>query len=260
MNRLLINVFPSWLVLTVFVAAGLVFAYGVYRLAYRYVAPKEDDENEVTVLSIELIGAVYGILLGFIIVALWENLNAADANVAHEATALAQVVRAAEAFSPDGRTLVVNAAGDYVRAVVDDEWQLMRDGATSERAADGISKLYAALQQYEPQTERQKVFYAEAVGRLGDVLSARRSRLEAVEASLSGSLRFMMYTGFAVIVTLLAVLGTGRRRAHVVMLLVVTGMIAFNLGLATTLDYPFSGDVSVSDEPFRLGVLAQFHR
>ena len=38
----------------------------------------------------------------------------------------------------------------------------------------------------------------------------------------------------------------------------VTAILAFNLVLATTLDYPFSRDVLVSPEPFRIGVLRQF--
>ena len=39
------------------------------------------------------------------------------------------------------------------------------------------------------------------------------------------------------------------------MLLAVTGVIAFNLVLAITLDYPFSGDVAVSNAPYFDGVL-----
>ena len=68
----------------------------------------------------------------------------------------------------------------------------------------------------------------------------------------------MMYSGFVIIVTFMAAIGSARRGVQTVMLLGVTAIIAFNLVLATTLDYPFSGDVSVSSEPFTTGVLAQF--
>ena len=154
---------------------------------------------------------------------------------------------------------MTRAVGEYAHAVVDDEWELLREGKTSERASEGITNLYGALQRYEPKTEAQKTFYMTSVERLDDALAARRTRLGHAEASLGGSLHFMMYAGFVMIVGFMtAVGGGGRGRAHTFMLLGVTAIIAFNLVLATSLDYPFSGDVSVSSEPFRLGALAPF--
>ena len=133
-----------------------------------------------------------------------------------------------------------------------------REGKNSPRAATAVDGIYAALQSYEPRTETQRAFYTGAVARLDDMLAARRTRLEQSESSLPDALRVMMYSGFVIIVTFMAAIGSARRGVQTVMLLGVTAIIAFNLVLATTLDYPFSGDVSVSSEPFTTGVLAQF--
>ncbi len=62
------------------------------------------------------------------------------------------------------------------------------------------------------------------------------------------------------IVGFMAVVGSGRQRTQTTLLVGVTAVLSFNLVLATTLDYPFSGDVSVSSEPFHLGSLEQFYR
>ena len=135
---------------------------------------------------------------------------------------------------------------------------MLREGRSSPRAATAIDGIYTALQSYEPRTETQRAFYTSAVARLDDMLAARRTRLEQAESSLPDALRVMMYSGFVIIVTFMAAIGSARRGVQTVMLLGVTAIIAFNLVLATTLDYPFSGDVSVGSEPFTVGALAQF--
>ena len=259
MHRWLLNHVHTSLLMSLYVLVAILFAYAMLRLVRRLIPSiARGEQNEIAVLSVEIIGAVYGILLGFIIVSLWEGFNAADENVGREATALSQIVRSAQAFDPAARDEVTRAVGEYAHAVVDDEWVLLRDGKASARAAEDISNLYTVLQRYEPKTETQKTFYAASVERLNDALAARRTRLSQAETSLGGSLRFMMYAGFVMIVGFMTAVGGGRGRAHTVMVLGVTAIIAFNLVLATTLDYPFSGDVSASAEPFRMGVLAQF--
>ncbi len=260
MHRWLLNHVHTSLLMFLYVSAAVLFAYVMLRLVRRFLPSlASGDQDGIAVLSVEIAGAVYGILLGFVIVSLWEGFNAADENVGREATALFQVVRSAQAFDPAARDEVTRAVGEYVHAVVDDEWGLLREGKTSERASEGISNVYSVLQRYEPETETQKTFYAASVEHLDEALAARRTRLGHVEASLGGSLHFMMYAGFVMIVGFMtAVGGGGRGRAHTMMLLGVTAIIAFNLVLATSLDYPFSGDVSVGSEPFRMGALAPF--
>ncbi len=191
---------------------------------------------------------------------MWEGYNAADDNVAREATALSQVVRSADAFPPEPRLRVVRAVGEYVHLVTDEEWALMREGESRDRAGAALGAVYSALQQYEPITETQKVFYQHAVTSVNEALANRRTRLGHIDASISGELQFMMYSGFVMIVGFMAVVGSGRQRTQSALLVGVTAVLAFNLVLATTLDYPFSGDVSVSSEPFHLGSLEQFYR
>ena len=190
MHRWLINHVHTPLLMLAYVLLAVLFAYATLLLVRRFFPSlARGEENEIAVLSVEIVGAVYGILLGFIIVSLWEGFDAADENVGREATALSQIVRSAQAFDPVARDEVTRAVGAYTHAVVDEEWDLLREGKASTLAANDISALYAVLQSYEPKTEAQKTFYTASVERLNDALwpaapgSARRRGASVVPSA-----------------------------------------------------------------------------
>ena len=49
----------------------------------------------------------------------------------------------------------------------------------------------------------------------------------------------------------------GGKAAHVAMVAGVAGVLAFSLLLVLLLAFPFSGDVTVSNAPFKLGIVGQ---
>ncbi|WP_367038264.1 hypothetical protein [Streptomyces sp. Je 1-332] len=98
--------------------------------------------------------AIYGIILAFVVVAEWEGLNAAETNVALEASQTAEVLRDASAFPAGQERRVTNAVGAYVRVVVNEQWPLMRAGEPDPGLTNPeVTALYQAFQEYEPQTE-----------------------------------------------------------------------------------------------------------
>ena len=80
-----------------------------------------------------VVGALFGLLLAFVIVIGYQNLLDADANVSQEADALAAIVRDSEAFPSPGGASVRHAVGAYVQVVVNDEWRQYARHRRSER-------------------------------------------------------------------------------------------------------------------------------
>jgi hypothetical protein len=62
-----------------------------------------------------------------------------------------------------------------------------------------------------------------------------------------------------VIVVFLFFFGSHNFRAHLLMIGAVAGVLSFSLVLTLMLAYPFSGQLSVSSDPFRLGILGQLN-
>ncbi|MFG2872401.1 DUF4239 domain-containing protein [Streptomyces sp. NPDC048338] len=219
----------------------------------------DGEHNDMVGVVLGMFGAIYGIILAFVIVTLWTQMESTQNVVAAEATDLALIVRDARAFPTEDRDRVHAAAGGYVHTVVEVQWPLMRDGVADYRVTGGkLDDLYAALQSFEPRTESEKTFYAEAAARLDDVAGERRARLTMAGQQLPPLLQVLAVGGALVIIPLTFLYGMRSRRMQLLFVGAVAALIGFSLLLVVVLDRPFAGELSVSPAPYKEGALAQF--
>ncbi|MFJ9250487.1 DUF4239 domain-containing protein [Streptomyces sp. NPDC101776] len=217
------------------------------------------EHNDMIGVVLGMYAAIYGIILAFVVVTEWTCLDVATANVASEATQTAEVLRDADAFPADQQKRVADALGAYVRAVVDKQWPLMREGTPDPNLTNPeVSALYKVFQDYEPKTPAQTTYYSQAVSTLSQVASARRTRLSDSQQALPPLLSVLVYGGALVMLPLTFLYGIRDVRAQLMFVMSVATLIGVSVLLCLTLDRPFSGELAVSPAPFREGVLAQF--
>ncbi|MFJ6780824.1 DUF4239 domain-containing protein [Streptomyces yangpuensis] len=219
----------------------------------------QGEHNEMVGVALGMFGAIYGIILAFVVVTLWTQRENTQGIVANEAGDLAAVVRSADAFPAADRARVHAAVGAYSHAVVEVQWPLMREGRPSYEATGAQTRaLYQALMAYEPQGPRAETFYAEAATRLNDLNSQRRARITMAETSLPVLLQVLVYGGAFVIVPLTFLFGLRSLKMQLLFVSAVAGLIGFSLLLVVALDRPFAGDLSVRPDAYKEAVLAQF--
>jgi hypothetical protein len=214
--------------------------------------------NDAAGVLLGIWGAIYGIILAFVIVILWEQYESAESLVSTETVSLAQFVRDSKVFPPQTQAILNNAVSEYVHAVVEDEWPLMKRGLTSTRARVATDGIYTVLQGYQPETANQISFYDEAVSNLDDVASSRRARLDQSRTELPTLLQILIICGAFIVIVLTYLFGSDDRRIQLFFVGTIAALVAFALLLTVVLDRPFTGDLSVSSEGFKLGVLAQY--
>ncbi|MEU5436057.1 DUF4239 domain-containing protein [Streptomyces sp. NPDC020719] len=251
----------STLEIAAVVVGGLVIvAVAGGTLAHRrYPKLAEGEHNDMVGVLLGMFGAIYGIILAFVVVTLWTQMQDARSVVAAETTGLAQVVRDIRAFPPPEQRQLNTAVSGYVHRVVETQWPLMRAGkadyAATESRMDGI---YTVLQSYEPATEREKAFYGQTVADLNGVVAQRRSRIAQSGQELPPLLQVLVYGGALLIIPFTFLYGNTSRRAQLFFVGSVAALIGFSLLLVLVLDRPFAGDLSVDPGPYRQGALAQF--
>ncbi|WP_406863806.1 DUF4239 domain-containing protein [Streptomyces sp. HUAS MG47] len=225
----------------------------------RYPSLAGGEHNEMVGVALGMFGAIYGIILAFVIVTLWTQLENTQTVVAAEATDVALIARDAAAFPPPVRARLDDALSGYVHAVVEQQWPRMRAGAPAYGATEErLLAAYDVLQAYEPKTVREQVFYEEAVARLNDVTAQRRARLTMAEQQLPALLQILAFGGALVLIPLTFLYGMRRLRIQLLFVASVAALIGFSLLLVVVLDRPFSGELSVTPAPYREGALARY--
>lgn len=107
----------STLVIAVLLVGGLTGLAAAGSLAARRRFPHlaKGEHNEMVGVALGMFGAIYGIILAFVVVTLWTQLENTQNIVATEATDLALVVRSADTF-PLGRPRAGASSGGRVLA------------------------------------------------------------------------------------------------------------------------------------------------
>jgi hypothetical protein len=206
-------------------------------------ATSRQQNNDVAGFIYAALGVIYAVLLALVVIAVWQEFQAASETVEQEANALAEIAWLA-----------------HRHEVVDKEWPLMEQGQAPlmtqvEETPTGwtlIDDIRASLQEVEPRTPADEQLYAEGldqVQRLGD---ARRMRLVAAEEGIPGVLWSVLIFGGVAAIGFTYLFGLDNTWAHrlmVVTLAAVIGLVLFTIG---AMEHPFSGGARIGTEAFDL--------
>ncbi|HEV7808754.1 MAG TPA: DUF4239 domain-containing protein [Solirubrobacteraceae bacterium] len=257
MTRSLLNTMPTWLLAILVVGGAVAFAVaGLVVVRRRFPELHRHGINDVAGVVIGVLAAVFGIILGFVTVSLYESFTDAQATVQSEATDLIQLYEDSLAFPPREKAAVRREIQAYIATVRFREWDQMAEGATDvPLGREHVGAIYGVLRNYEPDTQSQIAFYTDAISRLNGIIDARRSRLDEAAETLPGAFWTMLVLGTLLLISSLYVLGGANQRLHAMLVVAVAVITSFNLMIVVALDHPFSGDISVSSDAFDRGQL-----
>jgi hypothetical protein len=251
MTRWLLNTFPTWVLAVIVIGGFVLIALGGLALVRRYLpAVRSGEGNEFASVMNGVIAAVYGVFLAFAIVALYEQFHEAQEGVRSEAAALARVVVNTEGLPAPQAVAMKGAVTGYRDTVIGEEWRAMEDGESADRAWEQMEDLYAVLNGFEPSGPKQETFYAASLDAVNELVDARRSRLHAAEAELPGAIMLLLFGGGVLTLAFTLIFGVPQPRMHMAMSIALAVLLGFALLVALILDYPFSGEVAVSTQPY----------
>jgi hypothetical protein len=245
--------------IVVLVLGGMVLLTVAAVLLARRLFPRlTDSEFEPVADSLRVVyELIFALILAFVIAAVLDEMGNAESAVASEATTIGELVRANDVFPPKVQEDLDWAVELYVRAVAKDEWQTMRDGEPSPRATAALEGMHAEYSLVEPKGIVQTESYSQALDDLHELDSMRRQRLDIAAAELPTMLRVLVVVGLVLLLVL-------EYRPHLsrVAGLVFMGTLAFVVTAAVLptiiLDYPFAGQVSVSNAALKQDNLSRF--
>ena len=241
------------------VAVAVVVAVVGLVLVQRLVpTERRKQHNDVAGFIYAVLGVSYAVLLGLMLIAVWEKWDAADTLTVDEANELAGIFYWAHSPpQPEGRH-IQELARSYARVVVEEEWPLMAQGKSSPEAWDTLDELRGTILGLEPTTGAQQARYTEMLAQLHDLGNARRERLLAAEQGLPPILWVVLILGGVITVGFTYLFGLENNLVHLIMVGSLALVISMSLFTVAALDYPFQGDIHIHPSAYE-NDLERFH-
>jgi uncharacterized membrane protein len=234
------------------VGMSVLLAHIGLRLVRRKVPlPVLETQHEVAGFIIGVLGAIYAVLLAFVVVVVWNQFEDAKSTVEKEANQLQDLSRIARGFSNPTQQRMLDGLKTYAQVVIDDEWNTMSEGKSSPQAQAAMENLWQIYREVEPQTNRENALYSESLDRLSDVSDSRRLRIFASRDDIPIIIRILLWMGGLITIAFTYFFGVKSIRSQALMTMGLSGEIAFILFLVVALDNPFHGYLRVTPEPMQ---------
>jgi uncharacterized membrane protein YraQ (UPF0718 family) len=207
-------------------------------------------QNDVAGFIYAVLGVAYAVLLGLMVIAVWEQWEGAKATVDDEASQLAEIYWIAHQLpQPEGRH-IQELAHSYAEVVVDEEWQLMAQGEFSPKAWATIDEIRDSIQSLHASNDDQLLLDQQALERVHGLADARRDRLLAAEEGLPAIMWVVLIGGGLIVVVFTYLFGMENNITHILMVAALALIISSVLFTVASLNYPYRGDVHIGPDAF----------
>lgn len=243
---------PTAVVALILVGTSIVLCIGGLLLVRRFVPHHRlKIHNDVAGPLFATLGVIYGVLLAFVVVIVWQSYDKSKSNVESEANCLLDIYLDAECFQKDFKENVRALIREYADVVVKDEWKLLAEGRVSPDAAAVVKKLWNNYSAYSPSTETERVFFAESIRKLNEMVEFRRMRVIESRTGVEPVLWFVLIAGAAVTISFTFFFGAESLKAQMLMSVLLAVLISLILLTIFLFDFPFTGDVSIKPVAFQ---------
>jgi hypothetical protein len=201
--------------------------------------------HEVAGYLLSVIGTLYAVLLGFVVVDSLSKFDRARVLVEEEANGIANVFFLADNFpAPERREIHVRCLR-YIDAVIDEEWKTMRDGEPSRQALHEMQSLWSTVSKFEPKNQNNTSLWEAMLSSMDRIGSNRRLRLITAKFGLSPVMATVIIIGATITIMFTYFFGLEKFRAQAIMTALVSLTLSLNVCLVLLYGYPFRQGIEV---------------
>lgn len=206
--------------------------------------------HKVSGYYLSLAGTFYAVLLGFVVVDALSKFEYAQKTVEAEAASLLNIYSMAEQF-PKESPLIKSLIKDYVDEIINYELPNMESEQMSPKAMSYQLALIRVIRGIEPKKENQTTIYSNLINEIYTVWRDRRDRVRNLNFGLPTAEWIVLILGAIITVFFTFFFFSEAEGIHLLMIAMTTLLISMSLYLILLFGSPFSGDLRVSDQPFR---------
>ena len=246
---------PIWLLALVIVGATVLLALGGLRLVHRWLHGSSlvaHIDNGTVGWFFSGVTVLYGLTLGLLTVATWQNYTTAAGIASQEAAALAVLYRDLSGYPPSAGQPLQAQLRAYTTAIVQQSWPAQRRGLANDQERVLLTRFQGGLLHTEVASASQQVLHGQAIETFNKLVELRRQRIESISVSVPGVLWAAVLVGALLTIIFSYCFVVVSLRLHALL----TGLLALMLGVMifviAALDHPYLGEVSVSPDAYQV--------
>jgi hypothetical protein len=198
-----------------------------------------------------VVGTLYAVLLGLIVVDAMQQYQHAREVTQHEANNLADVYLLSKGLNEPAKSTIQNMCVSYSDQVASTEWKQMCTSQSCPVARTKAFELMTVLLDFEPKTEKEKAIYPQLVQEASAFWQNRQERLSIAEKTVPIAEWTLLIAGAMITLVFTFFFGLENLALQLVMTALVGMLMSINLTMLLLFAYPFSGDMAVQSKPFK---------
>ena len=225
---------------------GVLFVKPVLRL----LIGREGDINATIGIGTSVFGLFYGLLVGLLAVAAYQNAETIERAAFREAASVSNLYASLQSYPDPFRSDVRAMLRDYVLYTIHKDWPAHRAGRIMIGGGHRADAIRGRLAGFEPESTSQEIVHREVVGALQDFAVARQERLAGTLTRIPGVLWGALAAGALVNIVFIVLL-----KLKPIPHMILGGLSSFFLGVMLfvilALDDPMRGETGLEPEAMR---------
>jgi Protein of unknown function (DUF4239) len=216
----------------------------------RYLSHDElRPHHEVAGYLLGIVGTLYAVLLGLVVVDVQAKYQQARMMAESEANAAADLFHIAGGFPDKERRAIQQDLYNYVVIILEKEWNSPK-GSTHEESTAPLRHLWSVLNNFEPTTNRDQQSYQQAIAEMVQLGDSRRFRITNSSGGVPPVLWIVLVAGGILTVMFTYFFGVASQKAHIIMISMLVLCLSLNVLLVVLYSNPYRGDLRVQPQGF----------
>lgn len=210
----------------------------------------ESSANDMLGFAFSSFFVLYGLLLGLLSVAAYQNYSSTSDLVTKEGSSLGALYSDIGGYPEPMRSILKSELRNYSKYVVDVSWEMQQQGESNIQDSYLLSEFSDSLMSFNPTTPAQEIIHAEAFRQTNHYLELRRTRLANITTGIPAVMWWVVVIGAFISLLMIALLKMPLH-VHLILGLTLSVFLSIVIFLIAALDNPFRGEVSVTAQPFQ---------
>jgi hypothetical protein len=248
--------YPAWVIGLLVCGTLVAFTWaGIFltRVTVHSWLHREKRANEMVGLALSSYFVLFGLLLGLLAVATYQNYASVGDIVTKEASSLAALYREISSLPQPIRGQLQQRLREYTRYTIEEGWAQQRKGIVPKGDAVRSGLLIRTLMDFEPTDEKEELIYEDALRQSAHRSELSRERLSNVTTGLPAVLWWVVAVGAAINIVLIW-LQDMEIHVHLILGAALASIVGLVIFLIAELDNPFRGEISIGP-----GAIAQVY-